>query len=307
MAQRMPASARCLALLAVLCTLCTAEDTAGNSTGWRVLWADEFNNGLNRNKWRFELGAGCQYLSDDSEMCGWGNGEQQFYTANTTNARVNNGVLVIEARKEASGRLTSARLKTQGLYAIQPSSQRKTIKVEARIFLPQGQGLWPAFWMLPAGNEYQLGAGTYGRWALSGEIDIMESANDMAELHGTVHFGGMWPQNAYLTKVIPTPSGSTPFAKNWHVYGIEWENEEIRWYVDGQQYASQVSGKDRGGWFSMAANAGATAPFDKPFYLVLNLALGGSFPGNTPIDTLDATLAQPKRMLVDYVRVSGKA
>lgn len=243
------------------------------AAAWRMVWSDEFNGtSIDQNKWSFEVNGD-----------GGGNNELQYYTARPENARLENGRLIIEARKEAySGKqYTSARLRTKGkgdwLYG----------RFEARIKLPRGQGIWPAFWMLPTDNKY-------GTWAASGEIDIMEAVNTGAAggnaIYGSIHFGNTWPNNQYTT-VAYTPS--TSIADNYQTYAVEWEPRQIRWYVNNVLYSTQTQ------W-----NSGAgpyPAPFDERFHLLLNLAVGGNWPGSP-----NSATVFPQRMEVDYVRVYQK-
>jgi beta-glucanase (GH16 family) len=244
----------------------------GAST-WRLVWADEFNGtGIDQSKWSFEVNGN-----------GGGNNELQYYTARPENARVENGHLVIEARKEAyagkqytSARLNS-RLKGDWLYG----------RFEARIKLPRGQGIWPAFWMLPTDNKY-------GSWAASGEIDILEAINTHAAggntIYGSIHYGNTVPNNQHIT-VAYTPG--TSIADNYHTYAVEWEPRQIRWYVDNVLYSTQTQWSSGGGAYP--------APFDQRFHALLNLAVGGNWPGSP-----NSTTAFPQQMLVDYVRVYQK-
>ena len=227
------------------------------------LWCDEFDgDALDRTKWNYELGnwkldADGNYITN-----GWGNNEQECYT--DSNASVHDGILTIAARKEhytdpvqGEYEYTSARLSSQHLFSVCGG------RIEVRARCDAGKSLWPAIWMLPEDS-------VYGGWAASGEIDIMEGWGSTPEkLCGTIHFGDTWPNNTYLTGEYTFPDGDT--TGNWHVYAIEWERGEIRWYVDDVCYSTQ---KD---WFS--ANHAYPAPFDQNFYLILNLAVGGHFDG----------------------------
>jgi beta-glucanase (GH16 family) len=239
-----------------------------------LVWSDEFNAAqLDPEMWFFESGDGSQY-----GIPGWGNNELQYYLENS--AQLENGLLVITAREEAqSGKqYTSARINTRDRYAFRYG------RIEARIRLPGGQGLWPAFWLLPQDD-------VYGTWAASGEIDIMEAVNlggsGGNSVHGTIHFGGEWPNNqssgnSYLV--------STDATAEFHTYSLEWDPTELRWYVDDVLYAMQNAWSTTGGAYP--------APFDQPFYILLNVAVGGNFPGAP-----DATSVFPVTMEVDYVRV----
>ena len=173
---------------------------------------------------------------------------------------------------------TSARINTRDRFAFRYG------RIEARIRLPGGQGTWPAFWLLPQDD-------VYGTWAASGEMDIMEAVNLGASggntVHGTLHYGGAWPNN------VSSGSGyevATDATTDFHVYALEWDATEMRWYVDGVLYAMQNS------WSTTAAPF--PAPFDERFYILLNVAVGGNWPGAP-----DAATMFPVTMEVDYVRV----
>ncbi|MBI1772047.1 MAG: glycoside hydrolase family 16 protein [Burkholderiales bacterium] len=231
---------------------------------WELVWQDEFDGStLDHSKWQEETGGD-----------GWGNHELQFYTSRTENLRLAEGKLIIEARKENySGReYTSARIKTAGL-------QETTYgRFEARIKIPAGQGTWPAFWML--GNNISTAG-----WPNCGEIDIMENiGKEPATIHGTVHGPGY---SGAQGNGRPYSLASGKFADEYHIYAVEWEATEIRWYVDGIQYHSVRPDQLAGKWV-----------FDHPHFLILNLAIGGDWPG-----TPDASTVFPQQMLVDYVRV----
>jgi beta-glucanase (GH16 family) len=239
-----------------------------------LVWSDEFDAAqLDPETWFFEDGDGSQY-----GIPGWGNNELQWYLADS--AQLQNGMLVITAREESSNGkdYTSARLNTRDRFAFRYG------RIEARIRLPGGQGIWPAFWMLPQDD-------TYGGWAASGEIDIMEAVNLGASggntVHGTIHYGGAWPANVFTGSAYVVPADATT---EFHVYAVEWDETEIRWYVDDVLYAMQNS------WSTTAA--AFPAPFDQPFYILLNVAVGGNWPGAP-----DANTVFPVTMEVDYVRV----
>ncbi|KAF9125914.1 hypothetical protein BGX30_000236 [Mortierella sp. GBA39] len=229
---------------------------------WKLVWSDEFDGtALNRSNWTPEIGTGSG---------GWGNNELQYYTDRSQNLQVTGGNLVITARKESYGGMnyTSARIKTQNLKSFTYG------KIEARIKLPSGQGLWPAFWMLGS-NISTVG------WPYSGETDIMERVNNNPFVNGTVHWdaGG----HAEYGRV----SGNLDFSQ-YHVYSVEWDSKYIRWFVDGQQFNE----------FYIENGTGNTEEFQRPFFLLLNLAVGGNWPG-APNDSTPF----PAQMLVDYVRV----
>jgi beta-glucanase (GH16 family) len=259
-------------LLAGLMATLTA--TAQNTTGWTLIWADEFNqpNGSSpdTNKWANDLGAG-----------GWGNAELEYYTARTNNARIESGNLVIEARQEnfSGSSYTSARLKTQGKWSWTYG------RIEARMKLPYGQGIWPAFWMLGT-NLATVG------WPKCGEIDILENiGREPTIVHGTVHGPG-YSGGGGIGGPYSLP-GKAPFANDFHVYAVEWTTNQIKWFVDGNQFFSVTP-----------ANLPKGSPwvFTQPQFILLNLAVGGQWPGYP-----DATTTFPQRMTVDYVRVYAPA
>lgn len=240
---------------------------AQDPAGWDLVWADEFTqpNGSppDSAKWVHETGGG-----------GWGNNELQYYTNRTENARIEDGKLVIEARAENFGgrSYTSARLITKN------KASWTYGRMEARIRIPRGKGIWPAFWML--GNNID-GAG----WPQCGEIDIMENIGSVpSTLHGTVHGPGYSGGGGIGgTYVLP----GAQLADDFHVYAIEWDANRIRWFIDGQPYFSITPGQLPGPWV-----------FNSPQFLLLNVAVGGNWPGSP-----DASTVFPQRMTVDYVRV----
>lgn len=246
----------------------------GVAANYELVWSDEFNGSeLDLTKWSYQIGDGC-----DINLCGWGNNERQYYQSE--NVTVANGVMTIEARKERvkGSAYTSGRIRSLG------KGDFTYGRIEARMKLPATQGLWPAFWMLPSDV-------VYGTWAASGEIDIMEAVNLTGAggntVHGTLHYGGSWPNNVYSGDAyVP----STSVVDNFHTYAVEWEPNEIRWYVDGIHYQTQTQ------WYS--ENGAYPAPFDQDFHILLNVAVGGNWPGDP-----DSTTVLPQQMVVDYVRV----
>ncbi len=256
-------------------TLIVADNTPVAPGGeMRLVWSDEFDGArLDPASWFFETGDGSQY-----SIPGWGNDELQWYLPDSAN--IENGNLRITARRQRQGNFqyTSARINTRDRFAFRYG------RIEARIRLPGGQGIWPAFWLLPQDNAY-------GGWAASGEIDIMEAVNlggaGGNAVHGTIHYGGAWPDNRSSGDRHVAESSVT---EEFHVYALEWDEREMRWYVDDTLYAT------RNDWFTSAA--AFPAPFDRPFYIVLNVAVGGRFPGSP-----DSTTDFPVAMEVDYVRV----
>jgi hypothetical protein len=220
-----------------------------------------------------------------------------------------------EARRRA---VTSARLRTRGRFAAAPSAATPTVRVEGRVRLPAALGMWPALWMLPDGGaDSCAGCGPYGAWAASGEIDVLEATNNCSRTSGAAHFGGPWPQSQYTTagaELGPSPDG-------FHVAALEWDAAgRLRWFVDGELiHTAAVRALDPvRGWFSAGAPADRpAAPFDVPFHLVLNLAVGGTLPQDDAfrrtgayfsLEEAQAALgAGPQRLEVDWVRVCGRA
>lgn len=242
---------------------------AADLPGWKLVWSDEFagTNGTPPDpaKWAYDTGGG-----------GWGNNELQYYTDRTVNSRVENGSLVIEARAENYGgrSYTSARLLTRN------KSSWTYGRMEARIRIPRGRGIWPAFWML--GNDI----GTAG-WPACGEIDIMENIGSVpATLHGTVHGPGYSGGNG-VSGSVNLPNGA--LADDFHLYAVEWEENRIRWFLDGVPYFTVTPA---------SLPNGAAWVFNKPQFPILNVAVGGNWPGSP-----DASTVFPQRMTVDYVRV----
>lgn len=231
---------------------------------WLLVWQDEFESSeIDRTKWQLDVG-----------YTGKTNNEMEIYTDRTENVYIENSCLVIAARKESySGyHYTSARLKTKGLHSWTYG------KVEALIKIPSGQGIWPAFWML---GEDVLGKG----WPECGEIDIMENiGKNPGTIRGTLHGPGYYRDEGIWADY--TLFGQT-FAESFHLFSIEWEHDQIRWYVDDRLYNTLTVEDVPGKWV-----------FDHPFFILLNVAVGGYWPGYP-----DETTIFPQFMLVDYVRV----
>lgn len=232
----------------------------------QLLWSDEFNDAaLNSSNWTHELGNGCNV-----GICGWGNNELEVYTDKAENIRLENGKLVITAIKEAGGGFTSARIKTEN------KQEPKYGRIDVRAKLPKGQGIWPAIWML--GENIDVVS-----WPACGEIDIMELVGHQpATVHGTVH---------YRDDVYKYSSGSKSltsgdFSEKYHVFTIVWDSNTITWYVDNVQF-KQFLNTGIAGW-----------PFNKSFYFIMNVAVGGNWPGPP-----DNTTVFPQQMMVDYIRV----
>ena len=220
---------------------------------------------MDSSKWTFDIGGN-----------GWGNNELEYYTSRTDNAALDGaGNLLITAKQEtmAGNSYTSARIKTQGIKTFTYG------RIEARMKISQGQGLWPAFWML--GDDIASNP-----WPACGEIDIMENIGKEPNIvHGTIHgpgyFGGAGPTKQYLL--------SAPVGSAFHVFAIEWELNTIRWYVDDALFSTKTNSD---------LPTGATWVFAHPFFIIINLAVGGGFPGNP-----DGSAMFPQQLQVDYVRV----
>ena len=280
----------------------TPAGAAPDAKGWQLVWVDEFDGrAIDRAKWNYDV-----------DCWGGGNDERQCYTDHRRNAQVRNGKLIITARKEratgpafpdtqrtdskkaratATKEYSSARLVTRGNAAWRYG------KIEVRAKLPKGQGTWPAIWMLPKSDHY-------GPWARSGEIDILEAVNlgvtckDCAggrenRILGTLHFGDSWPGNKLKGSEIALPGAADDF----HVFGVIWEAGRIIWTVDGRQYAEQKAGD----WHT-SGSTHPNAPFDQPFYLILNLAIGGKLAETRGTKGVDPR-GFPKDFEIDWVRV----
>ncbi len=273
----MRATWNCSLGVLLLTSVCAWAQNNGQSSrsGWELVWSDEFNgaNGsaLDSSKWVSESGGN-----------GWGNQELEYYTTRTENAFQQNGNLVIKVLEEkytgsdgVTRNYTSARLKTQGKFS------RRCGRFEARIKIPQGQGIWPAFWML--GDDIDR-----TQWPGSGEIDIMENiGKEPGTVHGTIHGPG-YSGDKGIGSPFELPAGQR-FADDFHVYAVEWEPKAIRFYVDDHLYATRNP---------VELPKGARWVYNHPFFLLLNVAVGGAWPGNP-----DASTVFPQTMLVDYVRV----
>jgi beta-glucanase (GH16 family) len=241
-----------------------------NAQCTQLVWADEFEGtSLDQTKWAYVLGRGC----DTPAGCGFGNGEEQSYTKNASNISISGGNLTITAianNPEPGATFSSAKIQTLGLKTFQYG------KIEAKMKLSSGKGAWPAFWMLAKQNN----------WPYTGEVDIMEAKHkNPTQLIGTVHH-----YNGFTSGQVTTPDLSAAF----HTYAIEWERDEIRWYFDGELFHKASPQTTGGAWpFNDTGN---------PFYLILNLAVGGlgtPFTGNQAFNAADF----PTSLQVDYVRV----
>ncbi len=276
-----------IAITLISCLVfCQKENTteAGNGNnndnipvpeGWTLVWNDEFDGSvIDPNKWEHEVNGK-----------GGGNNELQYYTDREVNSWVEDGVLTIRAMKEqytgpdGPKEYTSARMRTAGM------GDWKYGRFEINARLPEGQGLWPALWMLSTYSNY-------GGWAASGEIDIMEElGQEPNRVYGTLHYGASWPNNVQQGRSYVLPEGT--FAEDFHTFVLEWDTTRFQWFVDDTLYSTITS------WYTEGHDY--PAPFDQKFHLIFNVAVGGNWPGSP-----DATTVFPQQMVVDYVRVFQK-
>ncbi len=269
-----------LAAIFAFILLPIASSSNRSAQTWTLVWSDEFDGAAgsapNSARWGYDTGGG-----------GWGNRELETYTNRVQNAALDgDGNLVIKVIRETfTGQdritrdYTSARLLTKGKF------EQRYGRVEARLKLPFGQGIWPAFWML--GNDIDTAG-----WPGCGEIDIMENiGREPAIAHGTLHGPGYSAGNG-LTGQYTLPNDQR-FSDDFHVFAVEWEANAIRFYVDGNLYGTRTQSD---------TPAGSRWVFDHPFFIILNVAVGGIWPGNP-----DASTTYPQAMKVDYVRVYADA
>jgi beta-glucanase (GH16 family) len=246
---------------------CSTDEKQQVTTLNQLVLQDEFDQPgpIDANLWNFNTGTGSG---------GWGNNELQYYTNRPQNVVAENGILKITAIKESfmGSEYTSGRILTKGKF------EQKYGRYEARIKLPLGKGLWPAFWMLGANSDTVI-------WPQCGEIDIMEYlGNNPTTIFGTVHGPGNFGAGA-ISKTYQLKNDR--FDNDFHIFGIEWGENYVNYYVDDVLY-NQITPKDlKGEWV-----------FNQPFYIILNMAVGGNFPGSPNSETVF-----PQTMLVDYVRV----
>jgi beta-glucanase (GH16 family) len=237
-----------------------------NAQNWQLVWSDEFDGTIiNESNWTHEIGGN-----------GWGNNELQYYTDRDTNSYIENGYLVIQALKEnySSWNYTSARLKTQGKVFF------KYGKILARMKLPYSQGIWPAFWMMGE-NISSVG------WPACGETDIMEligGENRDNTVYGTAHWADANGQHAQYGNSYTLSSGI--FADNFHLFSVIWDEQSIKWYVDNHLYNE------------LDITSATLSEFHNNFFILLNIAVGGVWPGYP-----DSTTVFPQKMYVDYIRV----
>ncbi len=238
--------------------------SASSYPGKTLVWSDEFDGeSIDLSHWTYDLGAS-----------GWGNQELQNYTSDSENSYVNDGNLFIVARENGI-HFTSARMKSIGLQEFQYG------RIDVRAILPKGQGIWPAIWMLGA-NYPTVG------WPACGEIDIMELIGSSPNtVHGTIHYGTDWTQHNYTGSGTSIPWTET-FSDEFHVFSIDWDENGITWLLDDQPFYT----------IDNAVTGSQPYPFDNPFFFIMNIAVGGQWPGYP-----DATTEFPQFMAVDYVRV----
>ncbi|MBI9072132.1 MAG: glycoside hydrolase family 16 protein [Melioribacteraceae bacterium] len=237
---------------------------------YKLVWSDEFNDEvLDLSKWEIQIGNGHN---------GWGNNEWQYYIAD--NAVITDGHLKIIAKEEVldTFKYTSSRIRTLN------KGDWKYGKFEMRAKMPSGKGIWPAFWMMPTDN-------VYGTWAASGEIDIMEYlGHETNKVYGTLHFE-KWPNNKNSGNNFTIANGG--FNDDFHVFTLIWEEGKIEWLIDGKLFSTKTEWSTEGHEFP--------APFDQRFHMILNLAVGGNWPGYP-----DKNTTFPQEFIIDYVRVYQK-
>lgn len=256
---------------------CDLDETQTVATLNNLVMADEFDvdGAPDANLWNYEIGDGSA-----QGIPGWGNNELQYYTDRSENVTVQNGVLIITANEESfmGSQYTSARITTQAKF------EQAYGRFEARIKLPTGKGIWPAFWLL--GNDCDVNP-----WPACGEIDIMEYLGDQpTTVFGTVHGPGYSGANGITKEYNLT---NDRFDNGFHIFGIEWGPDFINYYVDGDLYQSITPAT-----VAEETNGAGEWVYNRPFYIILNIAVGGNLPGSPNADTVF-----PQRMLVDYVRV----
>ena len=273
-------------------------------SGWTALWWDEFDGtALNMKYWNYDVGYGQDY-----GLWAWGNQEQEYYSPK--NVQVGNGVMTITAQREETTlptgytfNYTSGRINTRGklgFYGGMTTADGKTwdtVRIEASIKspMPTPEGLWVAFWFLPVDMRY-------GVWASSGEMDLYEMKNDFTKCNFALHYGGPWPKaNKRYNLYFPRQGGGT-FYNDFTTVTMDWSTTSITMSMNGAQVLSKSSiAADPNGYYSDAINAPDGAPFDIPFYIIINMSVGGRYPGNAT----DATVL-PNTFQVDYIRVYGK-
>lgn len=254
--------------------------------GLSLVWRDEFEgSSLDEAKWGYQTGTHDVYHGKESSTKNWGNNELEYYTEDAV--EVSDGCLKITAERREYGGMnyTSGRILTRDLFSFTYGY------VEAKMQTPAEEGMWPAFWMLPQPTDYSSDKNIYGGWAANGEIDIMEAKGRLQNIvDTTLHFGGNWPNNTWLSESHVLSSST----EEWHTYGLYWREDFIAWYIDGEEVHRILQSQ----WWS-AASDGEAAPFDQPFYLLFDLAVGGNYDGGRA----PSSSFEQASMLVDYVRV----
>jgi beta-glucanase (GH16 family) len=259
-----------VAITAALCCLPQASRAV-----WQLTWSDEFDgSAIDTTKWTFENG----------NNNGWGNSEREYYTSRTNNAFVSGGLLHIVARQESFGGFpyTSARMKTQGLYS------HKYGRFEWRAKLPQGVGFWPALWMMGT-NIASV------NWPACGEIDVLEAQGSWTnQVQGTLHYSDSSNNHLQQTRLYTLPARGDS-TTNFHTYAVEWTTNSIKWLVDSNVIQT---------WTTWSSSTGPyPAPYDRPFFLLMNLAIGGQYLGYPTDSAINAGTVFPGEMQVDYIRV----
>lgn len=246
----------------------------------QMIWSDEFDGtAVDESKWGYDLGNGCP-------NCGWGNSELQDYTNSSSNIRINNGKLEIEAKWDGNN-YSSAKITTKGKHSW------KYGRFEMRAKMPSGTNIWPAFWMLPVNGD----------WPKTGEIDIMELRGDeMSKSAGTLHYGDSYPNNRHDGTAYWLPQEEGTFADDFHVFAVEWQAGEIRWYVDGNLFKTETKSPNS---LDPASNDNTWPWDDQEFYIILNVAIGSA---NTPYTGYqEPNFGNSALMEVDYVRIFDSA
>lgn len=262
-------------------------DPDADKEGYRLVWRDEFNGAsLDTAKWGYQTGIKDIYGSSVGPDY-WGNSELQYYTEDAVS--VADGSLKITATKQQQG----DRPYTSGRILTRDKASFTYGYFEARMKTPTGSGMWPAFWMLPQPSSPANSENEYGGWPANGEIDIMEAKGRLEnKVDTTLHFGKAWDAHDCVTKETTLSSNTD----EWHTYAVDWTADAISWFVDGQKVLTVT--KDR--WWSQdVSNQGKSQPFDKPFYIIFNLAVGGMYDNYNQPDGSFTSAA----MYVDYVRV----
>jgi len=282
-----------------------AQDVPVDTDKWKLVWADEFDgNALDTSKWSYNI-----------DCWGGGNKERQCYTDSPDNVSVGEGNLKITANRQKhegpawppylqdtpkKAKATKKQKFTSGRIVSKNKGDWKYGRFDIRAKLPTGQGTWPAIWMMPTDD-------VYGGWAASGEIDIMESVNLGAEcdgcdsghedrIHGTIHFYDNYPNNRYRGEEVTLPKE----IDDWHTYSVVWSAGVISWYVDGKRYQRRTM--DHWKSKSPEAKGNPLAPFDQRFHMILNLAIGGTWPESVNDKGVEKT-GFPKSLEIAYVRV----